>query len=198
MAIFSISAPSFAIAKTNDWIVRGRAIYVTPDVSSKVGTIGGSIAAGNDLTPEVDFTRFLSRNIAAELILATSQHSMSVRGSTLGANNGLGTVKLLPPTLLMQYHFNPEGKIRPYAGAGLNYTIFYGAKTGGVANSIKYQDNFGYAFQAGFDYMINDRFGVNFDVKRLYLKTNVLVNGTIKAKVDLDPWIFGVGLAYYF
>jgi outer membrane protein len=40
----------------------------------------------------------------------------------------LASTWVLPPTLTMQYHLAPEGKIRPYLGAGLNYTIFYSEK----------------------------------------------------------------------
>ena len=31
---------------------------------------------------------------------------------------------MLPPTLTAQYHFNPHGAVRPYLGAGVNYSIF--------------------------------------------------------------------------
>ena len=123
---------------------------------------------------------------------------MTLNGSALGDKSGLGSVKLLPPTLTLQYHANPTGTFRPYAGAGLNYTFFYGAKTGGAATSIKYQDHLGYALQAGFDYMIDERFGINFDVKKIFLKTNVQVNNGVTAQVRLDPWLIGTGLSYRF
>jgi outer membrane protein len=80
----------------------------------------------------------------------------------------------------------------------LNYTFFYGAKTGGAATSLKYQDHLGYALQAGFDYMINERVGINFDVKKIFLKTNVQVNNAYTAQVRLDPWLIGGGVSYRF
>ena len=42
---------------------------------------------------------------------------------------GCGT-DLLQPTLSAQYHFDPNGRVRPYVGAGLNYTIFSDGRTG--------------------------------------------------------------------
>ncbi len=199
LVVFSTFASlASANAKENNWIIRGRAVNVSTDSSSTVSQIGGHIKASTDQIPELDFTKFFNDNIAAELILGTSKHNISVINSSLGSSSGLGSVKLLPPTLTMQYHFNPKGKIRPYAGAGLNYTIFYGAKTGGVANSIRYQDHLGYAFQAGFDYMIDDKFSVNFDVKKILLKTHAVVNNSISAKVNLDPWLVGFGVGYHF
>lgn len=192
-----------SLADTNtsnnyDWIIRSRALYVKTDVNSSVSTLGGGVAATSDQVPEIDFTHFFTKNIAAELILATTHHDINLRGSVLGENAGLGSVNLLPPTLTAQYHFNPDGKFRPYAGAGLNYTFFYGAKTGGAATDIKYNNHLGYALQTGFDYMLNDRFGINFDVKKIYLKTNVEVNNLYNAKVALNPWLIGAGISYRF
>lgn len=188
--------------KTHDshkWIVRLRGIYVTPSTKGTATTLGGNVAASNAQVPELDFTRFFTKNVAAELILATSKHDMSLRGSpALGEPTGLGSVSILPPTLTLQYHFNPEGGFRPYAGAGLNYTFFYGAKTGDAATSVKYQDHLGYALQAGFDYMIDEKFGVNFDVKKIFLSTHVQVNNAYTANVRLDPWIIGAGMSYRF
>jgi outer membrane protein len=197
--LIASSQVSFARDKNNhDWIIRMRALRVTTDGSSKVSALGGNVSASSDQVPEIDFTRFFTPNIAAELIVATTHHDIGLNGSVLGNKTGLGSVNLLPPTLTAQYHFNPAGTFRPYAGAGLNYTFFYGAKTGGAATSMKYQDHMGYALQAGFDYMINDTIGVNFDIKKIFLKTQVQVNNSYTANVRLDPWLFGAGIAYHF
>ncbi len=194
---------SFAETSSYDWIIRSRALYVKTDTSSKVSTLGGHVATSSDQVPEIDFTRFFTPNIAAELIVATTQHDVSLRGSpALGSSTSLGSVKLLPPTLTAQYHFNPAGTFRPYAGAGLNYTFFYGAKTPSqTVTSIKYQDHLGYALQVGFDYMLNDRVGVNFDIKKIFLKTQAQVGtatNSYTANVRLDPWIIGAGISYRF
>ena len=154
--------------------------------------------------PELDFTYFLTDNIAAELILATTIHQASVVGSTLG-NVDLGTVRLLPPTLLLQYHFLPKGDISPYVGAGINYTIFYD-KSGGAGNnavtvsSIDYSNGFGYAFQVGVDFKIDDKWHLNADMKKIFLKTDINLNrGAVKVNdADVDPWIIGVGVGYTF
>ncbi len=188
---------ALAEAPQNNWIIRSRAVYVKTDTHSKVDTLGGGVATSTDQVPELDITRFFTPNIAAELIAATTKHDVSLRGSTAG-NAGLGSVKLLPPTLTLQYHANPTGTFRPYVGAGLNYTFFYGAKAGGIADSIKYQDHLGYATQIGFDYMIDEKFGVNFDIKKIFLRTTATVNNSIRAKVALDPWLIGAGVSYRF
>lgn len=197
----SVLTSQVALAQSgveNNWIFRSRALYVKADVSSNVSTLGGHVAASTDQVPEIDFTRFFTPHIAAELILATTHHDIKLNGSAAGNKAGLGSVNLLPPTLTMQYHINPTGTFRPYVGAGLNYTFFYGEKTGGAATSIKYQNHLGYALQAGFDYMLTEKFGLNFDVKKIFLKTNVQVNDLYTAQVKLDPWLIGAGVSYRF
>ncbi len=195
VSLITISQNCFA---QNDWIIRGRAVYVRTDVKSTVSDIGGKVGATSDLTPELDITKFITPNIAAELIAGTTRHDISLKGSAAGNSVGLGSVKLLPPTLTLQYHFSPTETIRPYAGAGLNYTIFYGAKTGGAATSLQYQNHLGYALQAGLDYMIDKKVSINFDIKKIFLKTRVQVNDAYTANVRLDPWLFGVGMGYHF
>ncbi len=175
------------------WLIRVRGIYVSPDESASVRGLAGSVEADGSLVPELDISYFFTDNIAAELILATSNHDMS---ATAGVD--LGDVWVLPPTLTLQYHFSPKETFRPYVGAGINYTIFYGEDKGAVA-SIDYEDGFGYALQAGADFDLGNQWVFNLDVKKLWLNTDVTINGgAITADVDLDPWIFGAGFGYRF
>ncbi len=185
--------PLFDFGNKERWIIRLRAINVDPDESSTVTGLAADVSAEDAFTPELDFTYFFTKHVAAELILATSKHDMA-------ANNGtnLGDVWVLPPTLTAQYHFNPEGTWRPYLGAGLSYIFYYNEDPGAVT-SIEYENGFGYALQAGMDIGLDENWALNFDVKKVYHNTDVSINGgAIRADVDLDPWIFGVGVAYRF
>ncbi|MDX5494491.1 MAG: outer membrane beta-barrel protein, partial [Alphaproteobacteria bacterium] len=94
----------------------------------------------------------------------------------------------------------PKERLSPYVGAGLNYTFFYNEDApGGAVTSIDYENSFGWALQAGVDYAVADRWYVNFDVKKIFLSTDVSINGgAINADVDLDPWLIGVGVGYRF
>jgi outer membrane protein len=178
------------------FMIRARVIDVVPDESSTT-SIGGSITAGNRIAPEVDFTYFFTDNIAAELIAATTKHKMGARNTGLG-DLDLGTVWALPPTLTLQYHFNPHGQFRPYAGAGLGYVVWYNAKPGQM-NSISYDNGISYALQAGMDIGIDDHWALNVDVKKLFHNVDAKVNGgAVTADVDLDPWVIGAGIAYRF
>ncbi|WP_333695102.1 OmpW/AlkL family protein [Flavobacterium sp.] len=196
------------------WQMRLRAIGVVPNESAKIGIIGGDVAISNTIVPELDFTYFFTKNFAAELILGTTKHDVNTVGSDISAIGGptsfdvdLGSVWLLPPTLTAQYHFYPlqEKKFKPYVGAGINYTIFYNVKEGSVVKDVKYDNAIGFAAQAGFDVFINDTYFINFDVKRLFLKTDVTVDASnlaaglsIPAEVEINPWIIGLGFGMRF
>jgi outer membrane protein len=182
------------------WIIRARLLGVIPDDgSSSISVIGGKVEVDDSITGDVDFSYFFRDNIAAELTLAVSKHDVKAKNTAAG-NLDLGDVKLLPPTLTLQYHFIPDGKIRPYVGAGVNYTVFFDDNPG-VATKIDYDNAFGFALQAGVDYGINKNWAINFDVKKIWLSTDVsltALGSNLKTEVDIDPWLFGIGLAYRF
>ncbi len=179
------------------FLLRGRAIAVVPDEDSTLN-IGGEANAGDSLMPEFDVTYFFTDHIGAELIAATTQHSLSVSNTAIG-NAELGTTWVLPPTLTLQYHLKPHADFRPYVGAGVNYSVFYGEDEAAGISSLEVDNAWGYALQAGFDYAIDNHWALNADVKKLWLNVDVSVNsGVATADVDLDPYIFGIGLAYRF
>ena len=105
----------------------------------------------------------------------------------------------MPPTLTLQYHFTPHSKFSPYIGAGVNYSLFYGEDAKSGFTDLEIDGGWGVAAQAGFDYWMNDNWGLNLDVKKLWLNVDAsLNNGAVKADVDLDPWIIGTGVSYRF
>lgn len=186
-------------------IVRGRIIHMHPRETSSANftNIGGHVMAGNDTVPEVDASYFFTPHIAAELIAATTQHTITAQGTSLGGVN-VGSVRLLPPVLTAQYHFDgftcplTGAHVDPYVGAGVNYTKFYDAKRGQF-NSVKYTDSFGPAAQVGADWQLpNSRWVVNADVKYAKVHTTATINDTVKAKVNLNPIVAGIGFGYRF
>lgn len=182
-----------ALAASGDWIVRLRGINVSPDEDASVN-IGGDISADSAYMPEIDFTYFLTDNIAAELIAATSEHEF--RHSTAG---NLGDAWVLPPTLTLQYHFMPEEQFSPYLGAGVNYTAVYGESAENGFFDFDAEGDYGWVLQGGFDYWLDDNWGINLDVKKIFVDVNAtLNNGAVRADIELDPWVFGAGIAYKF
>ena len=184
--------------KDKKWQARFRWVTVVPNESATIGTIGGDVAISNNVIPELDFSYFFTENIAVELILGTSKHQVQAVNTALG-NVDLGHVWLLPPTLLAQYHFN-FNSFRPYVGAGGNYTLFYNSNPRAVVD-VSYKNSFGYAFQVGFDYDLDDTWFLNVDAKYVNLETDVTVNAgvaTVPAAVKINPLLIGFGVGIKF
>lgn len=200
VALLSAFAPltSATIAEEGDWLVRMRAIKLFPNESATTN-IGGTAEIDQATTVELDFTYFITNNIAAELILATTKHHPDAVGTAIGDVN-LGSVKVLPPTLTLQYHFQPEAQFSPYIGAGVNYTVFYDAEPrGNVATDIDYSNSFGLAVQAGADFKVTDKWFLNVDVKKVWINSDLSINGgAVTADVKINPLIVGVGIGTKF
>ncbi|MER8478631.1 OmpW family protein [Mesorhizobium sp. M1163] len=182
------------------WQLRLRGLGVITEDSGYVNAVSGSgLSYSNTVIPELDISYFFTDNIAAELILGTTYANIEGQG-TIGALGNVGKVWLLPPTLTLQYHFTNFGAFKPYVGAGVNYTIFYN-QDAGSADALHVKNTFGTALQVGFDYMVDQHWGVNFDVKKLFLKPDfdVTVDGAkLTGKAELDPWLIGAGVTYRF
>lgn len=118
--------------------IRARVIDVSPDVDSDVN-IGGEVDADYAITPEVDVTYFFTPNIAVELIAATSKHDVDYTGGV-----DLGEAWVLPPTVMLQYHFTPDSKFSPYVGAGVNYSFFYAEDAADGFTDLNVDNGFGY------------------------------------------------------
>ncbi|WP_417494184.1 OmpW/AlkL family protein [Maricaulis sp.] len=188
-----------AQAESGDWLVRLRAIDVMPNESATISTIGGDVDISDQIVPELDITYFVQDNWAVELILGVTPHDVQAVGTAAG-DVDLGDVTLLPPTLTLQYHFNPDGQMRPYLGAGVNYTHFFNEDLpgGSALTTISYDDSFGLAAQAGIDFALQDDWFFNVDVKYIDIDTDVLIDGAIAADVDIDPVILGIGFGRRF
>lgn len=184
------------------FMIRGRAIGVLPqNSSSSISAIGGHVTVSNTATPELDFSYFITDNIAVELIAATSKHDLYASGSALTPGNyHVGSTWVLPPTVLLQYHFMPHERFSPYVGAGLNVTFFYATNPANNAvTGLSMTNNVGAAIQAGFDYNITGHWFANFDVKQIFVNTTASINGgAIKAKTALNPTVIGAGIGYRF
>lgn len=185
-----------AMADPGPFMVRARAVYVDFDNGQKDGLpLGGAtkVEADSRWIPEVDLSYFFTKNIAAELVLTYPQDvDIMVGGSKAG------TIKALPPSLLLQYHFTELGAFKPYVGAGVNYTIF--TKRSNILNGAAEVDrsSFGLAAQVGFDYMLDKNWSINVDVKYVQMDTDVKVGGNKVGKVDLNPVTTGIGIGYRF
>lgn len=188
-----------------NWLVRARAVHL--DTANKSGAIpllavpSNDIHVSNKTIPEVDVSYFFTRNIAAELILTVPQkHGVYVRNSAIGPFRA-GSFRHLPPTLTLQYHFLPDGRFRPYVGAGINYTRITSDNLSvpGVTKLHLENDSWGGALQAGFDVKLSKNLFLNVDAKKIYIRSDVTAPGLGKVShVKVDPVAVGIGIGWRF
>jgi outer membrane protein len=181
-------------ADTGSWLVRARAVNLDPANKDDSGL---DLSINNKIIPEVDFSYFFSPNLAAELVLTYPQRHDIRSGGTR-----IGSLKHLPPTLTLQYHFTGLGGYRPYLGAGVNYTRFSNvefdpAVVAALNPSIK-KNSWGAALQAGVDVPFGNGWVFNVDVKKLQIGTDVYSAGTKVGTFKVDPVLFGIGVGKRF
>ena len=168
-------------------MVRARAVHLD---SSNGDSTGLGLSINDKWLPEFDVTYFYNKNLAVELILTVPQkHTLRAGGTAIGS------LKHLPPTLLLQYHFDAPG-FKPYVGAGLNYTRFSSVNLPAGVNIDR--NSFGAALQVGVDIPLQKNLYLNFDVKKVFIKTDVSAGGAKLGTFKVDPVLVGVGLGWRF
>lgn len=219
----ALATPLAQAHQAGDLIIRAGAATTAPNEDSGQLKLDGAKVAGTKATLDSDtqlglaFAYMLTDHVGIELLAATPfQHTVGVRGVSAatgiaGLDGKLADVKQLPPTLSLQYYpLAPTSRFQPYAGVGINYTLFYdedlsGARKQQGFNNLKIQDSVGFAGQLGFDYMLSEHMMVNASVWYVDIDTKASVDGPTalgvgRTKVDLevDPWVYMVGLGYKF
>lgn len=184
---FLMAGDAMAQAQEGPWMVRLRATHID---SANTDNTGLGLTVSNKTIPEVDISYFVNKNLAVELVLTVPQkHKVALGGTKIG------TLREIPPTLLVQYHFDAPG-FRPYVGAGVNYTHFGSIK---LPVGVDVQRNsFGAALQVGVDFPLSGNLYLNLDLKKVYMQTDVKVGGANLGAFKIDPVLASVGLGWRF
>jgi outer membrane protein len=177
-------------AQESPWMVRFRATHLDMANKTDADLAGLDVNVNNKTIPEVDVSYFFNKNMALELVLTVPQKQ------TVNSNVGeLGTFKHLPPTLLAQYHFTNFNGFKPYVGAGINYTKISGVEMNGLTLN---SHSWGGALQAGVDIPLDKNWSLNFDIKKIYIKTDVYNGDANLGTLKLNPVAASVGIGYRF
>ncbi|MCU1719815.1 MULTISPECIES: OmpW/AlkL family protein [unclassified Pseudomonas] len=217
LVALALVAPAAHAYQAGDFILRAGAVTTAPNEDSGELKFDGVKASGTKATLTSDtqlglaFAYMLTDHFGLELLAATPfQHEVGVKG--LGGLDGkLADIKQLPPTLSLQYYpMEASSKFQPYAGIGVNYTLFFDEeltsdrKAQGFSN-MKLKNSVGLAGQLGMDYLVNDHLLVNAAIWYVDINTEASIDGPsalsigkTKVDVDVDPWVYMVGLGYKF
>lgn len=186
-----------------DFMVRAGVSVVNPDTEADVfpkpAFAGADADVSTEVVPSLTLTYFFNPNLALELFCCFAKHDVKGKGTINELD--LGDTWIFPPALTLQYHFNSIHGMKPYIGAGVQYINFFSesrvADLGGAKLDI--DDAFGFTLQAGIDVPLGDGWYLNGDVKKTWLEADAKWAGTgVSADVDIDPWIFSVGVGYRF
>ena len=206
MAALVLSAFSSGVwaHEAGEFFIRAGSATVRPTEGSDnvLGSLGG-FNVSNNTQLGLTFTYMATENIRIELLAATPfRHKVGT-----GPTGDIATVHHLPPTLMAQWYFgDAQSKVRPYIGAGINYTTFFdndfndtGKKAG--LSDLSLDDSWGAAGQVGLDYLINRDWLLNMSVWYMDIDTNVKfkangVNQNVSTR--LDPWVFMFSAGYRF
>ncbi len=192
-------------AANYDWFIHVGPAGVFFSESAKVKAGGTRVSGGIDIDPDLalalDIGYYVTPDISVSLTLANPPlAAIDGDGGVVGTLGTIGKTHYLPPVLAAQYHLPAVGPVRPYIGAGVNYTMFFNEKDGALTN-FKVDNAFGAVLQAGAEVMLSDRLGMFVDVKHIWLSTEAtgrLGPTPVKADVTLDPTVVTAGLAYRF
>ncbi len=214
----AVAAPFANAFEAGDIIVRAGAVTVDPQEDSSnlnvapIGDLPGTKATlDSDTQLGLNFAYMVTNNIGIELLAATPfSHEVGVKG--LGALDGkLADIKHLPPTLSAVYYpLDKNSAFQPYVGLGINYTTFFdedltSAREAQGFSNLELDDSWGLAYQLGMDYMLTDNVMLNAQVRYIDIDTTATVDGPTgigatrtEVDVDVDPFVYMVGLGYKF
>ena len=177
------------------------------DTNSKTtGVVGIGVPAGADaITGDANtiigvYEHLFRPDFGVELVLGVPP---KITGTATGSVAFLGevlTARNVAPTLLFNYHFGGAGDaLRPYLGAGINYTRFVNVKST-LASDVHMSDSVGLAVQAGVDYWFNKQWGMFASIAKVQTKSDLVASGTtvIQTTIDFRPTVYSMGLNFRF
>lgn len=184
-------AQAAAAQDAGHWIVRSGFHSIEPKSRNHA-----LVEVENQIGLTFNATYMFAPNWGVELLAALP----FTHGITLNGAGEVAETDLLPPTLSAQYHFNPNGRVRPYVGAGLNYTIFSDERTWSALQGAKLEldPSFGPAAQLGVDVEVIPGWFINLDARWLDIDTGAKLDGADIGTIEIDPYAFGLSLGHRF
>ncbi len=200
-----IALPVQAYEK-GDWIIRGGVGMVSPESTAYTDSVEDlRIVVDDGTSAVISGTYMFTPNWGFD-ILASWPFSHDIKA---GPADGSGLIKIgetkhLPPTFSFQYQFAPDATFRPYAGLGLNYTLFFDEELDQTLfpdTSLSIDDSFGLAAQLGADFKLNESWMINLDIRYLSIAPDVTLSDAESSEtieIDINPMVFSLNLVFVF
>jgi len=204
--------------ESGDWLIRSRLLNVNPNSDSDNVNANGLVIldSGIDVDDayalDINITYMVAKHWGVELFLdSSSKHTLDAKNQQLSSlmRGRIAETRLFPPALLVQYHLVPDATIRPYAGLGAHYALFFDEKASSTldrnlegVSAFKLDNSVGLVAQIGADYSIDNDWFFNVDLKYMTIETSANFKsqtlGKMSVDIDVDPWIIGFGMGRRF
>lgn len=151
----------------------------------------------SNVRPTITGEYFIADNLGLE-VLASLPFEHDIKIPALGGR--IGSVKHLPPTVSLQYHFGDGHVFRPFIGGGLNYTYFFSEDTRGALrdSKLRLKNSWGLAAHVGADFALSDNSAIRVDARWIDIDTDVRLNGAKVGTVNIDPIVYGAAYVVNF
>lgn len=194
-ALGGVAAPAFA-QQAGEWTMSFGAHQVNPK-SDNGSLVNNSldVEVGSNVRPTVTAEYFVRDNLGIEVLASWPfEHDINIKG--LG---NVGSTKHLPPTVSLQYHFG-SGTVKPFVGAGVNFTTFFSEDTTGAlaGSDLSLGNSFGLAAHAGLDFEVSERGSIRIDARWIDIDTDVELDGADIGTVNIDPLVYGAAYVVKF
>jgi outer membrane protein len=195
LAAAAVLGTGSAFAASSPLLVRVGAHNVAP--KSDNGSLAGGaldVEVESQVGPTFNIDWYFTPNIALDVLAALPfDHDIKLNGDKAGSATHL------PPTISVQYHFLPSGRIDPYAAIGVNYTMFWDTKLDN-GTPLDLDNSFGLAGQVGVDFAVDAarRWVVGMDLRYIDIDTDASSDGTDLGTVEIDPLAYGINVGYRF
>ncbi|MDH5255267.1 MAG: outer membrane beta-barrel protein, partial [Gammaproteobacteria bacterium] len=195
--------PLTATAAKGDWLLRGGVGVLDPKSDNLTLSPEAEVDVSTGTSFTLEGTYMFADHWGVELFVPYPfSHDVDIDGAE-GAGN-VAEIDQMPPILSLQYHFNPDGKFRPYIGAGVNYTTFFNEDTKGALSdtSLELDDSWGAAGQIGADVSLNENWFLNLAVRYVDMASDAEITDDVGTsslgEVEIDPFIYQVQVGYRF
>jgi outer membrane protein len=217
---FALSSTAAFAHEPGSFIVRAGAMHIAPNIDSSEIRLNGVEYSGSkaeipSTTSPLNLTGtwIFAPHFGLELMVGGPvSYDIKIKGVSSNniANGKFAKVSQQPITGSLQFFFlNPASRFQPYVGVGLNYTSFYDERLNRRQRRLGFrrvelEDSVGWALQAGMDIALTDHLYLNAAAWKIDIDTKAKSKGwgwnerRAKFDVELDPWVYFVGVGYKF
>ena len=174
----------------DDYTVYGVDVDVEPDESIMYG---------------VNLTYFIQKYLSLELSVDYTETDVDLKA--LGLSGDAGDFESIPVLLSLRAHLSTNTKVSPYLLFGVGYffndidqndsTIEF---IYGPGAKVDVDDSFGFHFGGGVEVFVSENVALNLDLKYIWteVETSVNVAGFTDEDLNMDSFVAGLGIKYYF